>query len=67
MSSIRWGIDTGADLCLPFNGNATLSGCRLIGAGGADDHIALDWNALKEASQRAAQAHRGTLPPPGGA
>lgn len=51
MSSIRWGLGTGADLCVPFTGNATLSGCRLIGAGGADDHIALDWNALKEASR----------------
>ena len=41
MASIRWGLGTGADLCVPFTGNATLSGCRLIGAGGADDNVAL--------------------------
>lgn len=44
MASIRWGLGTGAELCLPFVGNATLSGCRVIGAGGADDDIALAWN-----------------------
>lgn len=44
MASIRWGLGTGAELCLPFTGNATLSGCRVVGAGGADDDIALAWN-----------------------
>jgi len=44
MPSIRWGLGTGADLCVPFLGNVALSGCRLIGAGGADDDIALAWN-----------------------
>jgi hypothetical protein len=44
MPSIRWGLGTGADLCVPFTGNATLSGCRIIGAGGADDDVALAWN-----------------------
>lgn len=46
MASIRWGLGTGAELCLPFTGNATLSGCRVVGAGGADDDIALSWNEL---------------------
>ena len=41
MPSIRWGTDTGADVCVPFLGNVTLSGCRIIGAGGADDNVAL--------------------------
>lgn len=44
MPSIRWGLGTGADINVPFTGNSILSGCRLIGAGGADDHIALDWD-----------------------
>ena len=44
MPSIRWGIDTGADLCVPFLGNVSLSGCRLVGAGGADDDVALAWD-----------------------
>lgn len=44
MPSIRWGSGAGADVCLPFSGNATLSGCRVVGAGGADDDIALAWN-----------------------
>jgi len=41
MPSIRWGLGTGADLCVPFTGHVSLSGCRLIGAGGADDNVAL--------------------------
>lgn len=44
MPSIRWGLGTGAELCVPFTGNATLSGCRVIGAGGADDDVALAWD-----------------------
>jgi hypothetical protein len=44
MPSIRWGLGTGADLCVPFLGNVSLSGCRLIGAGGADDNVALAWD-----------------------
>ena len=44
MPSIRWGLGSGADVNIPFLGNATLSGCRIIGAGGADDDVALAWN-----------------------
>ena len=44
MPSIRWGTDSGADVCVPFNGNVTLSGCRIIDAGAADDGVALAWN-----------------------
>ncbi len=44
MPSVRWGLGSGADVNIPFLGNATLSGCRIIGAGGADDDVALDWH-----------------------
>jgi len=44
MPSIRWGLGTGADVCVPFTGNVSLAGCRLIGAGGADDNVALAWD-----------------------
>lgn len=43
MPSIRWGIGTGADLCVPFTGYVSLNGCRLIGAGETDDDIALQY------------------------
>lgn len=55
MPSIRWGLGTGADLCVPFAGNVSMSGCRLIGAGGADDDVALAWN--EHAVDAAAIAH----------
>jgi hypothetical protein len=44
MPSIRWGTDTGAEVCVPFVGYSALSGCRYTGAGGADDGVALGWN-----------------------
>ncbi|HOV50181.1 MAG TPA: hypothetical protein PLZ61_02450 [Candidatus Cryosericum sp.] len=43
MASIRWGLGSGADLCVPFTGNVSLSGCRLIGAGLPDDNVALEY------------------------
>lgn len=44
MPSVRWGLGTGADVCVPFSGNATLSGCRIIGAGLEDDDVVLAWD-----------------------
>ena len=46
MPSIRWGAATGADVCLPFNGNVSLSGCQLLGVPAADDGVALAFNAF---------------------
>lgn len=41
--SILWGAATGADVCQPWAG--ALSGSlRIIGEGGADDALALDWS-----------------------
>lgn len=37
MPSIRWGAEAGADLNVPFNGNVSLSGARIVNAGAADD------------------------------
>lgn len=42
MGTITWGADVAGGV--PFSGNVSLSGCRLIGAGGADDALALDWS-----------------------
>ena len=41
MGSVTWGADVPGGI--PFSGNVTLSGCRLVGAGAADDALALDW------------------------
>jgi hypothetical protein len=48
MPSILWGDDEGADVCLPFNGHCSLSGCQILNAGAADDDLALafDRNAV---------------------
>ena len=43
MGSVTWGADVPGGI--PFSGNVTLSGCRLVGAGAADDALALHWNA----------------------
>ena len=42
MGSVTWGADVPGGI--PFSGNVTLSGCRLVGAGAADDALALGWN-----------------------
>jgi hypothetical protein len=39
---MTWGADVPGGI--PFSGNVSLSGCRLVGAGGADDALALDWS-----------------------
>jgi hypothetical protein len=44
MASVRWGLGSGADVCVPFVGNSALSGCRYVGAGAADDGVACAWN-----------------------
>ncbi len=46
MPSILWGDDEGADVCLPFNGNCSLSGVQLINAGAADDDVALAFDHI---------------------
>jgi hypothetical protein len=41
MDQMTWGADGAGGV--PFNGRVSLSGCRIIGAGAADDDVALDW------------------------
>lgn len=43
-TSVIIGDDTGADVCLPFSGNCTLDGTRIVNAGNPDDDVRLDWN-----------------------
>ncbi len=44
MPSVLWGAASGADVCVPFYGYSTLSACRLLNAGAADDDVALAWD-----------------------
>src|SRR5574343_1273024 len=41
MDQMTWGADVAGGV--PFSGNVALSGCRIIGAGAADDDLALNW------------------------
>lgn len=43
MPTILWGKSTGGDIVIPWAGHCLLEGCRLVGAGGTDDDVLLDW------------------------
>ncbi len=44
MPTIVWGSDSGGAVAVPFSGNCSLSGTRILGEGATDDDIALAFN-----------------------